>query len=252
MIEIIVAILPVILIGMYIYFKDKEREPLYILFVLLIGGTLSATTTLSVNSMIDIFLPLATTPIGEMNTIEILLYSFVVVSVTEELSKIFYLYIFSYNCKENNYSFDMIVYGVFSALGFALIENLLYVLSYGTETGILRGLTAIPLHACTGALMGEYLGKAKKRELRGDNPTKYKLLAIIIPICIHGMYDFCAYTGTFEYLIMVITSIITLTVIIVNKSSKTDVKIVFENQYCSNCGTKVVAPYCKKCGKKQD
>ena len=57
---------------------------------------------------------------------------------------------------------DALVYGVAASLGFAVIENWEYIL--GAESleaaryvALLRGFTAIPLHALAGVFMGFFL-----------------------------------------------------------------------------------------------
>jgi RsiW-degrading membrane proteinase PrsW (M82 family) len=66
-----------------------------------------------------------------------------------------------YNNKNFNEPFDGIVYAVIVSMGFATIENIIYVFQYGFATGILRLFTAVPAHAAFGILMGYFLGKAK-------------------------------------------------------------------------------------------
>ena len=52
-----------------------------------------------------------------------------------------------------------IVYAVMVSMGFATLENILYVYSYGYETGVLELLLAVPAHATFAVLMGYFMGK---------------------------------------------------------------------------------------------
>ena len=55
---------------------------------------------------------------------------------------------------------DGIVYGVVASLGFATLENILFVFNGGMSVAVSRAFTAVPLHAFVGAIMGYYVGQA--------------------------------------------------------------------------------------------
>src|SRR4029450_10832400 len=56
---------------------------------------------------------------------------------------------------------DGVVYGVAVALGFATLENFLFVARLGLGVAWMRALFAVPAHALFGATMGYYAGRAK-------------------------------------------------------------------------------------------
>jgi len=85
-----------------------------------------------------------------------------------------------------NEPFDWIVYSVAVALGFATLENLLYVLPGGAGTGVVRALTAVPAHALNGTLMGHRLALA---ELEPERARRHRWLAVLEPTAWHGAYD---------------------------------------------------------------
>ena len=83
---------------------------------------------------------------------------------------------------------DGIVYTIAASMGFACFENIMY--SFGpVSTILIRGLTAVPLHAFASGIMGYYLGKARFR--RGNWLFKGFVLAVLT----HGTYDFFLFTG---------------------------------------------------------
>ena len=102
---------------------------------------------------------------------------------------------------------DAIVYGTIISLGFATYENIEYVYLYNEEfsslfIATLRAISAIPLHACCGVIMGYYIGLYT---FKGSK--KYIIQALLIPIFVHALYNFL--TGFpniifFGYLIVVI------------------------------------------------
>ena len=86
-----------------------------------------------------------------------------------------------------NEKFDGIVYAVFIALGFAAIENIMYVFRGGYNVGYVRALTAVPAHALFGTVMGYYFGHARFYPKRR---TYNLFLAFLMPFIWHGLYDF--------------------------------------------------------------
>ena len=93
-----------------------------------------------------------------------------------------------------NYRFDGIVYGVSVAVGFAVLENIEYVAIYGLRTAIVRAFLAVPLHAFCGVFMGIFYAHAKKAVILGQKSTAFgfNVLAMLVPMIIHGIYDFFA------------------------------------------------------------
>jgi RsiW-degrading membrane proteinase PrsW (M82 family) len=82
---------------------------------------------------------------------------------------------------------DGIVYGVVTSLGFATLENLLYVSDGGLGTAVMRALTAVPAHASWGALMGYFVGQAQFGP--PASRTRSVALALGLPLLLHGIYD---------------------------------------------------------------
>ncbi|GGI95456.1 hypothetical protein GCM10010885_01330 [Alicyclobacillus cellulosilyticus] len=77
---------------------------------------------------------------------------------------------------------DCIVYAGAAALGFAAVENVLYVTSSGFTTALLRSVTAVPAHMMFGILMGnEFAHHVLEGKSRGR--------AYVIPALAHGAYD---------------------------------------------------------------
>ena len=92
-----------------------------------------------------------------------------------------------------NYTFDGIVYAVMVGLGFATLENVLYVIENGSvEVAVMRGLLSVPLHCTCAIFMGYFYGVARGQEVRGsrEQATRAYWLALIIPCIIHGLYDY--------------------------------------------------------------
>lgn len=217
---LIVAILPIVLLGKYIYSKDKNKEPNSLLIKLFISGIFSCLLTLIVTTVFAIIFPFINKDPTTMNFIEFSLYVFIFIALIEECLKWVMTYLIGYKSKEFDEVYDIIVYATFTALGFATFENLLYVFGTGSlGVGIFRGILAIPGHVCDGIAMGYYLSFARYYELAGNKKEarKNKIKSILIPTILHGIYDYCCLTGTTLIMICFLVFIIFLYITSIKK-----------------------------------
>jgi len=74
------------------------------------------------------------------------------------------------------------------SLGFAVLENKLYVLGGGLGVWVVRALTAVPMHAVFGLVMGSFMAIAWRDYRRTDHVAL--ILAVVVPIIFHFSYDF--------------------------------------------------------------
>lgn len=195
------ALIPVIIIGVVIYKNDKvEKESTKILIKVFCGGILAAIITLLLSGVLEIVFPFfAVDNESNLTLLSAIPYYFIGVALVEEFSKWLFVYLFCWKYKGFDYLYDGIVYCVFASLGFAAIENILYVFVDGIGAGIMRGLFAVPGHAFFAVYMGYYLGMSKVFYIRNERKksTIYFLLSIIIPTIIHGLYDYLLSISSF-------------------------------------------------------
>ncbi|HNQ68129.1 MAG TPA: PrsW family glutamic-type intramembrane protease [Bacteroidales bacterium] len=194
MIYLSLAFAPVLIILTYIYIRDKfNREPFWLLFLSVLGGMFSVIPVLIVGIVTELFAPL-------FQGIQLAFYhAFIQAGFVEELFKLLVVLVLVWGSRHFDERFDGIVYAVFVSMGFALVENIMYVFGGGLQVGALRMITAVPAHAIFGIAMGYYLGLAK------FNPWKrstYLVLAFIVPWLMHGFYDFVIMAGI-EWLLIV-------------------------------------------------
>ncbi len=114
---------------------------------------------------------------------------FVVAGVTEEVAKALCVLLFVYHRPEFDERFDGITYATRAGLGFALVENVFYLLQQDTAQGFLvtfglRAILAIPLHATSAAMMGHALAIR-----RFDGRGAGLLGGLFWAILLHGAYD---------------------------------------------------------------
>ena len=94
---------------------------------------------------------------------------------------------------EFNYTLDGIVYGVMASLGFATLENVLYVVGlFDVGVAFARAILSVPLHCVCGVFMGYYYGMAHRYKALGQDSsaTANRVFALVVPALIHGLYDF--------------------------------------------------------------
>jgi protease PrsW len=184
---LLLALAPIIIIMMYVYFRDKyEKEPIsLILKGLLLGAIIIFPVGVFENYLSGFGNGLPGIPKAAYN-------GFIVAGAVEEAFKFFMVYILIWRNPNFNEKFDGIVYAVSVALGFAAIENLFYVFSNNSmQVGLMRAFTAVPGHTIFGIVMGFYLGLAR---FSSHQRSKWLLRAFTVPWLLHGFYDFLLLT----------------------------------------------------------
>lgn len=199
---LIIALAPVLVIAVYIYFRDKyEKEPLGQLIKSLVIGCLIPIPIIYSEQYLMSIMP-------DFNGGWLAFYNaFIVAGTTEELFKYLALFILFWGNRNFNEKFDGIVYAVFISLGFAAIENILYVFEHGETTGYVRALVSVPAHALFGITMGFYFGLAR------FYPRHRIILlfkALFIPIVLHGIFDFILMHGNLKLMTLFIPYVVFL------------------------------------------
>jgi len=176
-----IAILPVILLMIFIYRKDKyQKEPIKSLLKAFIGGMIAIPLDILIVSGIDAILG------GTAITETVFFSAFLEAGIPEELSKFLIFMIFIWNDKNFDEYFDGIVYATFIGLGFACVENIMYVFEYGFGTGVVRALLSVPGHFLFGVVLGYFLSMAK---FHADKRSTYLISGLLLAMLAHGLFD---------------------------------------------------------------
>ena len=178
----VLALAPGLAIIIFIYWKDKfEKEPKRLLALSFLLGALSIIPAIILEMIFSNYAE--SIPIYLIsNAVKAVL----VVGLAEEGSKYFMARYFLFPRRAFNEPFDGITYCVMISMGFATIENVMYVMDGGVTTALLRMVTAVPAHATFGIIMGYYLGLKKF-----DSENRYYgLKALGFAALLHGAYDF--------------------------------------------------------------
>ena len=181
------ALLPIAILVFYIYHKDKNSpEPTGQLIKAFFFGILSVPLSLCISiplGLIGIYSVEATSILGSIST------AFLGAAIPEETAKFIMLWLLLRKNRYFDEKMDGIVYAVCVSLGFAALENIMYLYTNADSylsVGIARAIFAVPGHFCFGILMGYYYSLAK---FYPNTPKKNKALILVASIIVHGLYD---------------------------------------------------------------
>lgn len=188
------ALLPALLLFLYIWRKDAQPEPFQWLFRALLAGVIICIPVAYVESSVMHWLFAGNEPTTLFGTT---LEAFLVAAVPEEAAKLLALWLI---LRKNPYfdeHFDGIVYAVCVGLGFAAIENVGYVLSSGegwASVAVMRALLAVPGHYAFAIIMGYYYAIYHFV----DHSPKTAAKIFLMPVLAHGVYDSLAMSGSVD------------------------------------------------------
>lgn len=172
------AIAPAVAIMTFIYLSKRiELEPLPLIVRMFIIGVIMVFPLM--------FIQYAFETEGFFQSP--MLKSVFLAGLLEEFFKWFFLLFVAYRHSDFDHHYDGIIYGVSISLGFATIENIIYLFANGIEIALLRAIFPVSSHALFGIIMGFYMGKAKFTNVH----TQLCLaMALFIPVGFHSLYDY--------------------------------------------------------------
>ena len=193
---LLAALVPAAFLMVQVYRLDRiEKEPAGLLLKLALFGALSGLAAGAIEGALTRVLDV--TLGGGM--LRLMLENFLAVALVEEACKRWVVLKFAWRHPAFDYRFDAVVYCVFSALGFAALENILYVAEYGFAVAVSRALLSVPGHCFFAVYMGIYLGQAKMQwyyiELPDESPGQYLRASLLVPTLLHGFWDFSLSVG---------------------------------------------------------
>lgn len=185
------ALLPAILLWIYIWKQDPQPEPTnWLVKAVLYGVGICIPVAMLEMSIERVVLG------GEpTNLFGTTIQAFFVAALPEESFKLLALWLI---LRKNPYfdeHFDGIVYAVCVGLGFAALENFFYIFAeeenwIGVAVG--RALLAVPGHYAFAVLMGYYYSVYHFV----DHSSRTAVCILLVPVVAHGIYDALALSGT--------------------------------------------------------
>lgn len=185
------AIAPALLLLYYVYSKDFNPEPRRLVFRgFIYGGLATFVSTLISGPLLNMGF-FVNDPSTIMEAVKV---SFFGAAIPEESAKLFMLWLLLRRCPEFNERYDGLVYAASVGLGFACLENLMYVISSGSAwfyVSVTRALFAVPGHFAFAIVMGYYYSKIHFDGSDGSDKVKVWLY----PVLLHGIYDTLAFSS---------------------------------------------------------
>jgi RsiW-degrading membrane proteinase PrsW (M82 family) len=193
----LVAAAPSLALLAYFYLRDRyEREPIGHVVAAYLLGMFALTAAQGATFMLSDWVSADWLHAGGEPAR--LFDAFVLAGLVEEAAKWVVLVAAVYAWREFDEPMDGLLYGVAVALGFATLENFLFLSSRGVAIAWQRALFAVPAHALFGGCMGFYVGRAKFAPTDGARARRFWLsmiLSFAVPVGFHGAYDFALLHG---------------------------------------------------------
>lgn len=194
------ALAPVILLFWFFYVRDKyDKEPKALLVRLFAFGAFGVLPAVAFGLLLG---RITSFYLIQGTVTYLLVQNFLVIGFVEEMVKLYAVVAVAYGHPAYNEPYDGIIYAVTASLGFAAVENILYVYQGGVGVGVARMLLAVPAHALFGSFMGHYLSRSKFSSAGRSLGLMYK--ALLVPALLHGTYNFFLSTGRLEIAVLVV------------------------------------------------
>jgi len=179
--SLLASVVPALVLAWLFYKAGRSPEPIPVLRTTFLLGFLIVVPDYVYGELHQRFRPEIKNPL-----VAALYTALLIAAVPEEAGKFLVLRFYSARQPSFDEPMDGVVYGAFAALGFATLENAQHVADGTLTLTIIRGLTAIPAHACFGAVQGYYLGQARFRR----RPAWLALWGLLVAVALHTLYDF--------------------------------------------------------------
>jgi len=203
----VLAIAPIATLALFFYFKDIHKEPpKKLIKAIFLGAIVIFPVGIAELVVENMGCTLSYSPLSRPSILTAFIYAFLGIALIEEGAKFFVFYRYFWDDEDLDEFYDALIYAVFVALGFAMVENVFYVYQHGAKVGMIRAVTAVPSHALDGVAMGIPIGLAKfvYPERRGFLIP----LGLIAPIITHGVYDALIIIQTTLSVILAILTVI--------------------------------------------
>ena len=193
----------------FFYLKDRYSEPLLLILRTFIMGCLLVLPIMFIQYVMS----------DEINNL--FLESFFIIALIEEFFKWFVFLYIVYHHTDFDSHYDGIIYAVAISLGFATVENILFLFVNGIEYAITRAVFPVSSHALFGVLMGYHFGKAKIQHKK-----LHLILALIVPVFFHGIYNYIIKMVSTDWLVFMIPFMIILWCIGLYRVKSTNISVV--------------------------
>lgn len=182
----LISLLPCVVWLLYFYTHSRyKRPPFKLIAVTFLLGALATIPALFLNYLGQRLFYLFA---GETQISRILIF-FCVVGPVEEALKMMMVWIYAYRQPEFDEPLDGVIYSAAAALGFAAVENIVYISQHNPMLMMLRGSLSNPGHALFSAIWGLALCQAKTRPNLPSERAPIIVKGWLIAAILHALFD---------------------------------------------------------------
>lgn len=187
---VMAGIMPAILLVAYICWRDRKHpEPVWWILYATMMGCGAAVISSFLCAGIELLPLWAFIPAG--STLHAWATAFLLAAVPEELGKWWFLTRIAKSNPHFDERMDSIVYAVCIGMGFAGLENVLYLFNAAEDwmqLAAARSLLSVPGHFAFAVLMGYYYGKVHFARSKWKK-VRLAPMVLLAPVLAHGIYD---------------------------------------------------------------
>lgn len=187
--QLLPVLLPILFWGAYHYHKDRYLpEPLSRLLLAFALGLLSAAVSRGLYVTLGwASLRYDALALADGNTLGLFAYAMLAIGPVEELAKMLPFLLLVLTFPEMDEPIDGIIYASFVALGYAAVENVLYLEYLTPAESVARGFAGPVVHMLFASIWGFAIGCA---HLRGESLLPAMAGGFLLAAGLHGLYDF--------------------------------------------------------------
>ena len=187
--QLIPVLLPILFWGMYHYHKDRHLpEPVSSLVLAFALGLMSAAISRALYTALGwASLRYDAIALADGNTLGLLAYSMLAIGPVEELAKMLPFLALVLWHRELDEPIDGIIYASFVALGYAAVENVIYLDFMTPYEAAARGFAGPVVHILFASIWGYTIGCAR---IRGEAILPAMAGGFLAASALHGVYDF--------------------------------------------------------------
>jgi protease PrsW len=190
---VVASIGPALLLLWLVVAADSRPEPARVVLGALLLGALTTIVAATVELALQKIIPLSHNPWLAAQQ-DALLFA----ALPEEVLKIGVIAWLALRARDFDEPMDGVVYGVAVGLGFAALENVLYVVGakeHWQGVAVMRGVLSVPFHGALGAIAGGYIARARFGGALGGHiyrpgqRRRLLVMALLVPVVLHAAFD---------------------------------------------------------------
>jgi RsiW-degrading membrane proteinase PrsW (M82 family) len=193
------VLLPILFWGYYHYHKDRHLpEPVGRLALAFVFGVVAAAISKALYVALGwASLRYDALALADGNTLGLFAYSMLAIGPVEEFAKMLPFLLLVLRFPEMDEPIDGIIYASFVALGYAAVENIMYLEYLTAAESAARGFAGPVVHMLFASIWGYTIGCA---HLKGEPLLHAIARGFLIAAGLHGLYDFIVLQQTLNAL----------------------------------------------------